>query len=83
MTELLRELIKDGKDPHRKLAAYVLRKNPDEVTKEERQRFKEAFYVLFHHKGPEIIKNYFDDLYELNKLPEVREHFRKKAKEEQ
>lgn len=80
--DLLTEKLKEGKDPHRLLAAHVLGKNPNDVTKEERHRFKEAFYILFHFKGPDIIRNYFDDLSELNKLPAVQEHLHKKAREQ-
>ncbi len=82
MIEHLLAQLKEGKDPHRQLAAHVLGKPMNEVTKEERHRFKEAFYVLFHFKGPDIIRNYFDDLRDLNKLPAVQEYLHKKAREE-
>lgn len=78
----LYERLTEGMDVHRELAAHVLGKKPEDVTREERQRFKEATYCFFHFRGPEIIKNYFDDLRELNKLPAVQEYLHKKAKEE-
>jgi hypothetical protein len=80
MEELLKQL-KEGKDPYRQLAAHVLGKNLDDVTRDERQRFKEAFYAAFHFRGPDLIKSCFEDLRELDKLPAVREHLRKKARE--
>mgnify|MGYP001601056358 CR=1 FL=1 len=81
MIEHLLEQLKDVKDPHLMLAAYVMGKNPNYVTKGERHRFKEAFYALFHFKGPDIIKGCLEDLRDLNNLPAVQEYLHKKARE--
>lgn len=77
--ELLKQLVEGG-DHHRLLAAHVLGKKPEDVTREERYRFKDAFYALFHYRGPEIIKDCLEDLRELDGLPEVRKYLREKAK---
>ena len=74
MEQLMKELEK-SKDPHRFMASHVLGKTIDEVTREERIRFKEAFYALFHFKGPDIIRGCFEELRELNNLPAVRDHY--------
>ncbi len=66
-------------DPYKLLAGHVLGKSPEEVTRDERHRFKEAFYVLFHFRGPDLIKGFMEDLRELDKLPAVREWLRNKA----
>ncbi len=62
-TELLQVLEKQpGKDPYRFLAAHVFNKAEEEVSVDERYRFKEAFFVLFHFKAPDIIKASLEDL---------------------
>lgn len=69
--ELLNQL-HEGQDHHKLLAGYVLGKPKEDVTAEERRRFKEAFFALFHFKGPAIFKDCLDDLRELMNVPEAR-----------
>jgi hypothetical protein len=45
----------DGRDPYKAMAAQVLQKPLDEVTKEERQRAKLAFFNAFFVKAPQIL----------------------------
>jgi len=80
--ELLNQL-KDGQDHHRFLAAYVLGKAPKDVTAEERRRFKEAFFALFHFRGPTIFKDCLDDLRELMKVPEAQAHLKEVYKKKE
>ncbi len=79
MIKQLLETLKDGQDPYKFLAGFVLSKDVDKVTREERYRFKQAFYACFHNRGPDIIKNCLEDLRELDELPAVREHLKQKA----
>lgn len=78
MFDELYEELEKGRDPYKLLAGHVLGKQPDDVTRDERHRFKEAFYVLFHFKGPDLIRGFMEDLRQLDKLPAVKEYFRSK-----
>lgn len=72
---------KESRDPYRTLAAHVLSKTFANVSPDDRHRFKQAFYVLLHLRGPDIIRGMMEDLRELDKLPEVREWLHRKARE--
>lgn len=71
---------KESRDPYRTLAAHVLSKSFANVSPEDRHRFKQAFYVMFHLRGPDLIRGMMEDLRELDNLPEVREWLRQKAR---
>lgn len=74
--EALLDKLYDGQDHHKFLTAHVLSKPVEEVTVEERRRFKEAFFALFHFKGPTIFKDCLDDLREVMKVPEAQTHLK-------
>lgn len=73
--------LKDTKDPYRTLAAHVLSVRVEDVTQDTRYRFKEAFYAMFNHRVGDLVQGAFNDLRELDKLPAVRDHLERKARE--
>lgn len=52
-----RERFGNGKDPYKAMAAFVFNKAPEAVTKEERDRAKQAFFLMFTMHGPTILTN--------------------------
>lgn len=74
------ERAKTEKDVYRYMAAHVLDKDMKDVTDAERWRFKQSFFVLFHLRAPDILKNLLEEAREVADLPQVREHLRMRAR---
>lgn len=48
---------RSGGDPYKAIASTVLQKHIENVTKEERDRAKQAFWAAFTARAPEILTN--------------------------